>query len=217
MRKKIISAAIFTLFTILILDSCKPKISLSAEKTDSIEISFSTSFSKNTADALRKMTGAGEDIPIFAESDIKNLLSQAGAENTKVSISAPNELESSGKIKNISGNMLSKCGIISKSENSLFLSLGPEQFKNFYDLLSDEFKSYFDLMMIPSLINEKMSPSEYEELLSSMYGPSFAKDIVSGTLEISLSSPGNTKNIKDSVTLGEILTAQEAKIWSVTW
>lgn len=217
MKKNFISASIFTLFTILIFDSCKPKISISAEKNDSVEISFSTSFAKDTADALRKMTGAGDDVPIFAEPDIKYLLSQVGTENTKVSIPTPNELESSGNIKNVSENVLSKCGIISESENSLSLSLGPDQFKDFYALLSDEFKSYFDLMMIPSLIGEKMSPSEYEELLSSMYGPSFAKDIVSGTLEISLSSPDKTKNIKDSVTLGEILTAQEAKTWSISW
>lgn len=217
MKKNFIFVVFLAISSIFIFGSCSPQVSVAAENGDSVKIGFSTSFPEETAKALRKMTGASDDIPIFAETDIKNLLSQVGTGSTKISIPTPNELESSGEIKNISTNVLSACKIVSKKGNSLSISIGPEQFKNFYDLLSDEFKSYFDLMMIPSLIDEKMTPSEYEELLSSMYGPSFAKDIVSGTLEISLSSPDNTKKVKDSVTLGEILTAQESKTWSVNW
>lgn len=224
MKKNNIFASIADVFAfslvfalIFSLSSCAPKISIEAQSGNSVKIGFSTSFPEETARALRKMAGAGDDIPIFAEEDVRALLLQAGGENSKVLILPPNGLESSTEIKNISENVLSACKIVLKSKNSLSLSIGPEQFKNFYDLLTDEFKSYFDLMMIPSLIGEKMTTAEYEELLSSMYGPGFAKDIVSGTLEISLSSPDGAKTVRDSVTLGEILTAAETKTWSVSW
>lgn len=217
MKKNLILTAIFAFFSVLIFNSCSPKISVAAGTDDSVKISFLTSFPDETAKTLRSMAGIGADIPIFAENDIKTLLSEAGAENTKVSVPSANALNSSGEIKNLSQNALSKCGIVAKSEKSLSLSLGPEQFKNFYDLLTDEFKSYFDLIMIPSLIGEKMSAQEYEELLSSMYGPTFANDIVEGMLEISLSSPDCKKTLKDSVSLGEILTLSETKTWKVNW
>ena len=96
-------------------------------------------------------------------------------------------------------------------------SLGAEQFQAFYSLLSEEFRSYFDLMMIPGLIGEKMTAAEYEQLLSSMYGPTFAKDVVSGTLEISLSSPDGKKTLKDTISLGDILTLSETKTWKISW
>lgn len=199
--------------------SCSPKISLEAvaQDADCVSVKFSTSFPEETAKALRQMTGAGDEVPIFAEDDIKSLLLQAEAEDIKVSSPSSNELSSSAAIKNIGQNVLSKCKIIEKNKNSLSLSLGPEQFQSFYSLLSDEFKSYFDLMMIPCLIGEKMPVTEYEALLSSMYGPAFAKDIVSGNLEISLSSPDGRKTLKDSVSLGEILTLSETKTWNLSW
>ena len=199
--------------------ACSPKISLAAavQSADYISVKFSTSFPEETAKALRQMTGAGDEVPIFAEADIKSLLLQAEAEDIKVSSPSSNELSSSAAIKNIAQNVLSECKIIEKNKNSLSLSLGPEQFQSFYSLLSDEFKSYFDLMMIPCLIGEKMPAPEYEALLSSMYGPAFAKDIVSGNLEISLSSPDGKKNLKDSVSLGEILTLSETKTWKLSW
>lgn len=217
MKKNLILTAIFAFFSVLIFGSCSPKISVAAGNDDSVKISFSTSFPDETAKTLRSMAGIGADVPIFAENDIKNLLAQVGSTNTKVSIPSVNTLNSNGEIKNISANVLSKCAIVAKSEKSLSVSLGPEQFNNFYNLLTEEYKSYFDLMMIPSLIGEKMSAQEYEELLSSMYGPTFAKDVVSGTLEISLSSPDGKKTLKDSVPLGEILTLSETKTWKVSW
>ena len=211
---KIILAAFFSAF---LFAACRPKISLAAKELDSVEIKFSTAFPEDTAKALRQMTGAGDEIPIFAEADIKNLLSQAQAQDAEVSVPSSNELLSSGTIRNVPQNVLSKCKIIGKTSDSLSFSLGAEQFQAFYSLLSEEFKSYFDLMMIPCLIGEKMTAAEYEQLLSSMYGPTFAKDVVSGTLEISLSSPDGKKTLKDTISLGEILTLSETKTWKISW
>ena len=73
------------------------------------------------------------------------------------------------------------------------------------------------LMMIPALIGEKMSVPEYRELLASMYGPSFADEIVNGNLTINLSSPNGKKTLSKTISLGEILTATEEKTWSISF
>jgi hypothetical protein len=62
-----------------------------------------------------------------------------------------------------------------------------------------------------------MSVKEYRELLSSMYGPSFANEIVDGKLTINLSSPNGKTKVEETLNLGELLTANEEKSWSITF
>ena len=72
-------------------------------------------------------------------------------------------------------------------------------------------------MMIPSLIGEKMSVTEYRELLASLYGPSFADEIVNGKLIISLSSPDGKRSLKETVSLGDLLCTSEEKSWKLNF
>ena len=95
------------------------------------------------------------------------------------------------------------------------MALGPKQISAFYELLNEDGKSYLDLLMIPALIGEKMTTSEYRELLASMYGPSFADEIVNGKLSIQLVSPDGKKSLKKEISLGELLTAENELIWSL--
>lgn len=200
-----------------VLTSCKPKISVSAVASDDVKISFSTGFSSDTAAALKAMTGASAETPLFSKDDVSLILSQIGAQNSIIQFPSPTEISTAGTIPAISSNPLGICKLIERTEKSLKITLGPEQFKAFYNLLNEEFKAYFDLMMIPALTDEKMSIKEYEELLASMYGPTFAKDVVNGTLEIFVSSPDGKKVKKESVSLGEILTLTESKSWLVNF
>jgi len=108
-------------------------------------------------------------------------------------------------------------GILSKKENSLTLSIGPSQISAFYELLNEDSKSYIDLLMIPALIGEKMSKAEYRDLLASMYGPSFADEIVDGKVKINLSSPDGRKSLKEEISLGDLLTAEKELIWTIKY
>ena len=202
---------IFSLFIV----SCKPQISIKAGKSDEASIFFSTGFSDSTAKTLQNLTGADTNAPLFNKDDVLLLLKSAGAVNTSAALPTPNEISANGTIPEVSKNPLYQTGILSKTEKSLTLTLGPKQISAFYELLNDDAKSYLDLMMIPALIGEKMDTKEYTELLSSMYGPTFAEEIVSGKLTISLSSPDGRRTLKETITLGELLTATEEKSWSI--
>ena len=206
--------ATMLIFSIFIV-SCKPQISIKAGKSDDATIFFSTGFSESTTKTLQNLTGADPNVPLFNKNDVLLLLKSAGAVNTSTALPTPNEISASGTIPEVSKNPLYLTGILTKSEKSLTLTLGPKQISSFYELLNDDAKSYLDLMMIPALIGEKMDSKEYTELLSSMYGPTFAEEIVSGKLTISLSSPDGRKSLKETITLGELLTATEEKSWSI--
>ena len=144
-----------------------------------------------------------------------SFLRSAGAEKVNAALPNQNEIATTGTIFSLAENQLAKSGLIEKSEKMLRLTIGRKQIVEFYSVLNDDSKSYLDLMMIPALLGEKMSVEEYRELLSSMYGPTFANEIVDGKLTIVLSSPNGKKQIKETITLGELLCANEDLTWSV--
>ena len=201
----------------LIFASCKPQISVKAGTTDEATILFSTGFSSATAKTLQAATGADPNAPLFNKDDVLLVLNSAGAVNTSATIPSPTEITTTGTLPNLSTHPLATTQLITKNKNSLTLTLGPKQITAFYSLLTEDAKSYLDLMMIPALIGEKMTISEYRDLLASMYGPSFADEIVNGKLTIALSSPNGKKSIKETVSLGELLCATEEKSWSVNF
>ena len=197
--------------------SCLPQISVKAGANDEATILFSTGFSKATAKTLQAAANADENAPLFNKDDVLMVLNSAGAINTSATLPSPNEISTAGTLPNLSKHPLSLTGLINKTDKSLKLTLGPKQISEFYELLSDDAKSYLDLMMVPALIGEKMSVSEYRELLASMYGPSFADEIVNGKLTINLASPNGKKTLKDSVSLGELLTTVDEKSWTLNF
>lgn len=209
----ILSAIIFP----LIFTSCLPQISVKAGKGDEAVIFFSTGFSAATAKTLQAATGADPNSPLFNKDDVLLVLKSAGATNTSATLPSPTEIATSGTLPNLSSHPLSSSKLITKGSNSLTLTLGPKQITAFYSLLSEDAKSYLDLMMVPALIGEKMSVSEYRDLLASMYGPSFADEIIKGKLTIALSSPDGKKSVRKTLSLGELLCTSQEKSWTVSF
>lgn len=211
------SASLFFLALSLLLSSCLPQISLKAGSNDDAVVFFSTGFSQATAKTLQSINGADTNAPLFNKADVLSLLISAGAVETSVSLPSATEITATGTIPHLATHQISQAGIIAKNAHSLTLTLGPNQISAFYDLLNDDVKSYLDLLMIPALIGEKMSVAEYTDLLASMYGPTFADEIVSGKLTIQLASPDGRKKLRETVTLGELLTMQTERTWSVNF
>ena len=206
---------IFAISVSFIFMSCLPQISVKADNNDEATILFSTGFSQATAKTLQAATGADPNAPLFNKDDVLLVLNSAGAINTSATIPSPTEIATTGTLPNLSNHPLATAELVTKTDKSLTLTLGPKQITAFYGLLSEDAKSYLDLMMIPALLGETMTVTEYRELLASMYGPAFADEIVNGKLTINLSSPNGKKTIKETVSLGELLCATEEKSWSL--
>lgn len=215
-RGTAVRALLFLLLSVT-LTSCLPQISVTAGAGDEAMIFFTTGFSQATAQTLQAATGADKDAPLFDKNDVLQLLESAGAVNASATLPSATEIAASGTLPALAQHPLSRAGLLTKGEKSLTLTLGPKQISAFYELLHEDAQAYFDLMMIPALIGEKLTTAEYRDLLASLYGPSFADEIVSGKLTIRLTSPGGKKTVKETVTLGELLCAAEEKSWTVTF
>ncbi len=204
-------------FFAVLCTACSPVITVNATNDGGAKFSFKTGFSKETTKTLRTISGVGENEQLFSAEYMEAILKEAGGENVAASVPSANEIETSALIKKIKESALGYTGVLSRTSKSLTLTIGPEQFLKFYNILTEDSKSYFDMLMIPALIGETMNAEEYRELLSSMYGPSFANELVDGKISITLTSPDGKKVKKATSTLGEILTLREEKSWTVSW
>jgi len=204
-------------FFAVLCTACSPVITVNATNDGGAKFSFKTGFSKETTKTLRTISGVGENEQLFSAEYMEAILKEAGGENVAANVPSANEIETSALIKKIKESALGYTGVLSRTSKSLTLTIGPEQFLKFYNILTEDSKSYFDMLMIPALIGETMNAEEYRELLSSMYGPSFANELVDGKISITLTSPDGKKVKKATSTLGEILTLREEKSWTVSW
>ncbi len=211
-----ISSAAFLLSAIA-FTSCSPAVNVQQKPNGDILVSFRTGFSQIAAKTLRSISGVADSDPIFYTEDIETALKSFKIRDARATIPSPTEIAAEGNISSISENELSKSGILKSSKNSLSLSLGPDQFRALYDILDETSQAYFDMLMIPSLIGETMSLEDYKKLVASLYGATFANELLNGTLSIKLSSPLAKSKISETVSVGEILTLSETKTWSISW
>ena len=201
--------------------SCKSQLSVQAENDDSAKVEFSIGFSKKAASMLQELMGAVSqdskaENSIITEQDVANLLRSVGAKDVKTTAKA-DQVSADGTLKELSKTKIHSSKILSKTANSLTVSIGTEQINSIYESMDEESKSYFDLLMVPALTGEEMNEKEYNELLASVYGPELADEVTNGILQIELKSPDGKKSVKDSITLGQLLTSSTTKSWSVKW
>ncbi len=213
-------------FILLLCSACSPSLAIQANGADEATLTFKTGFSplleKTFKSMMQSVSGTNDaqdaaDAPLFSKENVAALMESAGL--THVTATNPNAstVTSKGNIVGISKSALAKADMLFRTKNSLSLALGPKQFQSLYAMLDEESQAYFDLMMIPSLNDDTMTPSQYEELLSSVYGQKFAEEITRGSLFITLSSPDGKKKTDIQVSLGEVLTLTEEKRWTVQW
>lgn len=231
---------IFILSAALILFiSCSPEISVNANNDGSTSTSITGGFSTSTADLLKSLacsmdgsnnSSSSKDSPLFSSVDITNALLSAGLKNVYASVPDAEHFSASGVIPNNESQSSTessgvasflRTGLISRTKNSVSISVGPAELMNIYNSVDEESHGYLDLLMAPVFMGEKMSVSEYHDLLASVYGPSFADELVSGVVTINLSAPTSAKSaskkVSEKIPLGELLTLSDRKTWSISW
>lgn len=212
----------FILFSLFFV-SCSPKISIQPKTDNQIFISFSTNFSNKGTKALKEIIGAvgdsenSEKVELLSSKELKLILENIGLQNVISSVSKENSINGSGYLQNINSNFFNKIGILNLTNSSITFSLTPSKIQQFYDSLDEEGQGYLDLLMIPCLTGETSTVTEYQELLSSIYGKELADEIINGKMYINLISPDGSETNKIQINLGEVFTLSSDKTWSLNW
>lgn len=203
---------------ITLLASCTPEIKIKANKDNSMDISFKTGFSEAASKSIKKLVGANESDPLFSPADMVQLITEAGAVNVSAKMPTENDVQANGTLKDVKNTAFSATGILRQEakngKTATTLSIGPDEIKSFYSLLDANTQAYVDTMMIPCLIGENMSKTDYKLLLSMMYGPTFAEELVEGNLNITLESADGKKQ-RFTEKLGDLLTMNTPKTWTI--
>lgn len=203
---------------ITLLASCTPEIKIKANKDNSMDISFKTGFSEAASKSIKKLVGANESDPLFSPADMVQLITEAGAVNVSAKMPTENDVQANGTLKDVKNTAFNATGILRQEakngKTATTLSIGPDEIKSFYSLLDANTQAYVDTMMIPCLIGENMSKTDYKLLLSMMYGPTFAEELVEGNLNITLESADGKKQ-RFTEKLGDLLTMNTPKTWTI--
>ena len=200
--------------------SCSSRICVTSQKDDEAQIDFSLNFSKKASELIKELVGVSvknSSDELISSEEISSFLKSFGLQNINSTVKGSEKISASGTVPSVQKSSLSKVKILTKTQNSLTFSFGPTQIESLYNLADDISKSYFDLLMIPCLSGEELTPKQYKDLLASVYGPELASQIIDDKLVIELYSPNSKKVLKDSISLGELLTMQTQKTWSLKW
>ena len=203
---------------VVVFSSCTPELNIKAKSDNSVEVTFKTGFSEQASKSIKKLVGIKEGDPLFSPADMIQLMTEAGAANVSAKMQSENDVQASGTLQNVRNTAFYATGIIRQEEkngkSATTISIGPAEIQKFYALLDENTQAYVDTMMIPCLIGETMSENDYKLLLSTMYGPTFANELVEGTITITLEDSAGKKK-KFTEKLGTLLTMTTKKEWSI--
>lgn len=98
------------------------------------------------------------------------------------------------------------------------ITLSPAVLQDLITNQNNVIQKYADLLMAPCFTGDAMSKEEYIDLVASLYGNEIAKEITSGTINISLKNARIKKRTESvSVPLIDILTLTEEKTFTVNY
>lgn len=85
---------------------------------------------------------------------------------------------------------------VDMKKGNLLFSIGPDNIKEFVNLLSDDDRAYIELLMAPAITGENISTKEYIELIESAYGEKLANELKNSKLSVSVTCPKKVRDIK---------------------
>ena len=84
-------------------------------------------------------------------------------------------------------------GAVKFDKNGAEILLNDKIINKFISILPQEASEYLDLLMAPIFVGESMTPEEYTELLSTVYGPTLSDEISKSQVQLTLISPTGKK------------------------
>ena len=228
-----VAALAIILFLSVFLCGCSPSLRVEVKSADVMSLEFSTGFSDILEETLYSITGIDEEGTLFEEKVVTNNLEQAGFSVDSIKVVDNNLFVKTKADKAKILNDIVPDFISEKSDKSIDISISPENLQSVLAVLPEETVGYVDLLCAPIFTYEELSPEEYCEVLSAIYGNTLALEALESnfTIEILVPNPIKKINVKlpNAVTqteknkviitipLVDFLCNLEESIISVSW
>lgn len=181
---------ILMFFSVFLFFSCSAEIVFEVKKDGNVKISYDGDLSgdflqflinqngKNTELDLENIENAELDVEVLTES-----LKNSGFENVQIL---------SGKLKNILITMEDKSQksvlfyskLLKMQNGSLSVDFSYENLRNFYENADEQLQSDLDLLLAPVFNDEKMTETEYLEIIATFYGEKMASELAESFISL---------------------------------
>lgn len=177
-------------FSVFLFFSCSAEIVFEVKKDGNVKISYDGDLSgdflqffinqngKNTELDLENIENTELDVEVLTES-----LKNSGFENVQIL---------SGKLKNILITMEDKSQksvlfyskLLKMQNGSLSVDFSYENLRNFYENADEQLQSDLDLLLAPVFNDEKMTETEYLEIIATFYGEKMASELAESFISL---------------------------------
>lgn len=181
----------------LFLLSCNDEIIITytdkSLNTSSAEILVNATAPKSLEDTLVNVLGLEENVVLFTQDDVINSMNSTGFEILDLKTIGKMGLSIKLKTKDLLQNFSEVSEAVKFDKNGAEILLNDKIINKFISILPQEASEYLDLLMAPIFVGESMTPEEYIELLSTVYGPTLSDEISKSQVQLTLISPTGKK------------------------
>lgn len=181
----------------LFLLSCNDEIIITytdkSLNTSSAEILVNATAPKSLEDTLVNVLGLEENVVLFTQDDVINSMNSTGFEILNLKTIGKMGLSIKLKTKDLLQNFSEVSEAVKFDKNGAEILLNDKIINKFISILPQEASEYLVLLMAPIFVGESMTPEEYIELLSTVYGPTLSDEISKSQVQLTLISPTGKK------------------------
>lgn len=196
MIKNIFKIVIFLSLSIFLF-SCDAKVNLISDGT-TIYVQFNTIAEKGFEKLLNSLNSENQN---YIDTDeIISSLEKSGYKNVKADLK--NNKELSVSLEDFDKILLST-QILKMEDGFIKEDFSADTLKKFYNSSDEQILQFLDLLLAPVFNDEKMTTSEYLEIIASFYGQELSDELKESKLIIS--SQNSTKKTKHTYQLVDLL------------
>jgi len=198
--------ALFTLF------SCTAKIDGNITANGSAVMTVSMSLGQRVTALIRSVAAAGGQEPariLDGQSIARSMSKSSGIDSVTLKNTSQSAVEGQVRVSQINTFLASadKKGLITfeqgRSGGRCVFSINMESGSAMLDYLSPDIRDYLNALMAPIATEEKMSKTEYLELVASFYNKPISDEIASSRIRLSVDLPGAVTSVKGGTFSGK--------------
>ena len=186
---------------IILAASCTPKTDIFVQPSGDAVLTLDIKTSPIMNTLIESISNFSEEEKaanksIFNTEEIKAQLEEKGVK--VLSIGTQSLAGISTKIKIFKEQMQDDNSFIKvdMKKGTLLFAIGPDNIKEFINMLSSDDREYVELLMAPALTGENITSEEYLEVIKSAYGEKLAAELKKSVLHVSVTCPKKVQNIK---------------------
>lgn len=199
---------------------CKASVKITALQADAsagaaeAQVQVNLDLGALLGDTIVSLTGLIGDSAtgskLFNKAEMEKSLMDSGFTNVSVIPRGETGVDVKSSLKKGSYN-----NFINSDKQNLTVTFTQDNIGILFASLGDDYLSYASLLMAPVLSGEKMSVTEYKELLSAVYGDELAKEVTESVIDLTLQGLKGKKS-SFRVNLCDILCLTDAMTYSVS-